>query len=110
MTDNMLFYLCASGYIIIPIICIVLMIYLKKWWKYVLCTVAMTLAYLYVMMEFIGYRIEQMEPLDPGGAGLAILIFLGVYIFIGVFFSIIGTIVFAIRKRKLNILLEGMRS
>jgi len=83
---------------------------LKKWWKYALCTVAMTLAYLYVMMEFIGYRIEQMEPLDPGGAGLAILIFLGVYILMGVVFIIIGTIVFAIRKRKLNILLEGRRS
>ncbi len=38
MTDKIFYDICSSGYIFVPIICIILMIIMQKWWKYALCT------------------------------------------------------------------------
>jgi len=100
MTDKMLLNICSSGYVIIPIICIILLIKMQKWWKYALCTAAITFAYGYAITQYIMYRAAKMDPLDPGAAGLALLFFPGIYLLIGIVFLIIGAIVLTKKKQK----------
>ena len=100
MTDKMLLYICSSGYVLIPVICIILMIKMQKWWKYALCTAAMTFAYGYAMTQYLEYRASKMKPLDVGGLGLAIIFEQGIYLLIGIVFLIIGAIVLAKKKQK----------
>ncbi|WP_139165246.1 hypothetical protein [Butyrivibrio sp. INlla16] len=73
---------------------------MQKWWKYALCTAALTFAYGYAITQYLNYRASKMEPLDVGGFGLAILMYQGLYVLIGIIFLIIGAIVFAKKKQK----------
>ncbi len=93
---NIIMNVWGYGYVIMPIICISLMIFIKKRWIYSLCTVVMTAVSACMALQNIYYRAQFSD--DIGGIALAMIIFPGLYIIIGLILLIVGIIVLTINN------------
>lgn len=94
---NIIIHVWGYGYFILPIICIFTMILIRKRWIYSLSTIAMTAFFAWMALENIYYRAQFSD--DVGGVALAMILFPGLYILIGIILLIVGIIVITLKDK-----------
>ncbi len=95
---NVIIHVWGYGYFILPIICIFTLILIRKRWIYSIFTVTMSAVFAWMALQNIYYRAQFSD--DVGGIALAMILFPGLYILIGIVFLIVGMIVLTLKKKR----------